>query len=75
VTEPARNAARQECSGPIARWYVANELTLADTARELSLEKAEILAGVAQADEELKAQGLLPLVRGKTIKREVLESL
>jgi serine/threonine-protein kinase len=60
---------------PIARWYIANELTLADAARELGLEKAEILAGVVQANEELQAQGLLPLARGQTIKREVWESL
>jgi serine/threonine-protein kinase len=59
---------------PIARWYVASELTLADAARELGLDKPEKLAGFIEGNEELQLQGLLPLARGKTIKREVWES-
>lgn len=59
---------------PIAKWYIAEELNLADAARELGIDKPEKLSALIEGNEELQRLGLMPLTRKGTIKREVWES-
>ena len=57
----------------IARWYLNQELTLDEAARELGIDEPKRLAGSIEANTRLQELGLYPLSRGHTIKREVWE--
>ena len=77
VADDARKDIRDftEPISAIGRWYLVQELTLADAARELGLEDGKSLQGIIQANPRLQELGLYPLTKGHTIKREVWESL
>ena len=57
----------------IGRWYLTQELTSTEAARELGLEDSKQLEGAIAANPRLQELGLFPLTRGNTIKREVWE--
>lgn len=57
----------------IARWYLHQELTLEEAARELGLSDPKVLQAAVQANPRLQMIGLFPLAKGNTIKREVWE--
>jgi hypothetical protein len=59
----------------IAKWYLVQELTAEDAARELGLAGAKLLAARVEANERLQQVGLFPLSRDGTIKREAWETL
>jgi serine/threonine-protein kinase len=58
----------------IARWYLVQELTSTEAAAELGLADARTMEGAIKANPLLQRDGLFPLARGHTLKREVWES-
>jgi mono/diheme cytochrome c family protein len=58
----------------IARWYLLQEMTLEEAARELGLKEAKVLQGAIEANPRLQELGLYPLAKGNAIKREVWEN-
>jgi hypothetical protein len=64
-----------EVIGPIARSYLLKEVDAGSAARELGLRDSSPLEAAIKASPRLRRLGLLPLTQGKSIKREVWESL
>jgi len=64
-----------EVIGPVARSYRLREIDLTTAARELGLKDNKTLGDAIVANAELQRLGLLPLTQGRTIKREVWESV
>lgn len=60
--------------GPIAKWYALEEMSINDVCQELDGVPVEVLTSAISNNEELQLSGLLPLTKGKKIKREVWES-
>lgn len=58
----------------IARWYLLQEMTLGEAARELGLSDPKVLQAAIQANPRLQELGLYPLASGTSIKREVWEN-
>lgn len=64
-----------EVIGPLARLYLLREVGPEEAAFELGLQDVKMLQTAIRANPRLRALGLLPLVQGNTIKRDVWESL
>jgi serine/threonine-protein kinase len=64
----------KEVLGPIARRYLLAEVNAADAALELGVKDRATLSTAIKTNDELRRLGLLPLVQGRSVKREVWES-
>jgi serine/threonine-protein kinase len=58
----------------IARWYLLQEMTLDEAARELGVQDPQVVRGTIQANPRLQELGLYPLAKGNAINREVWEN-
>ncbi len=64
-----------ESISAIAQWYLSQDLSAVEAARELGLKDATLLKAAVANNTQLQRLGLYPLSRGGTVKREVWEDV